>query len=244
MSSDEKEGAKRYNGWANYETWCVHLWMSNEQGSYGYWRGEARKQRSEAPSCANVERGIWGAEDAAKFGLADQMKGELEALVWLWNEEGTCRNCMKRAVPTQKASLFSDLLSAALSEVDWHEVAEAFLEELEPEEPEPSDDDQEHDEEETSTTEEPKGPLFSLGQVVSTPGALAALSREDIDAAIRRHVSGDWGEVSEADRTENDLSVREGFRVLSEYRGQNDCRFWVITEADRSSTTVLLPEEY
>ena len=241
MSDD----AKRYNGWANYETWCVHMWMSNEQGSYGYWRGEARKQRSEAPSCANVERGIWDAEDAAKFGLADQMKGELEALVWLWNEEGTCRNCMKRAVPTQKASLFSDLLSAALSEVDWHEVAEAFLEELEPVKPELTDD-QEDDkaEEEASTSEQPNGPLFSLGRVVSTPGALAALSRDDIETALRRHVMGDWGDVPEVDRNENDLSVREGFRVLSAYRGKSGCRFWVITEADRSLTTVLLPEEY
>lgn len=144
--------------------------------------------------------------------------------------------------------VFCDLLDSALSEVDWHEVAGAFLEELEPEEPEPSDDDQEEDEEEgeeeTSTSEEPQGPLFPLGQVVSTPGALAALGIDDIETALRRHVTGDWGEVSEADRKENDLSVREGFRVLSAYREKSDCRFWVITEADRSSTTVLLPEEY
>jgi hypothetical protein len=62
MSSDQKEGTKRHNGWANYETWCVHLWLSNEEGSYRYWRDEVRRQRSEAPSCANVTEGIWSVE--------------------------------------------------------------------------------------------------------------------------------------------------------------------------------------
>ena len=234
--SDE---AKRYNGWANYETWCVHLWLSNDEPTYRYWTEEAERQRSEAPSCANVTEGIWSVEDAARFNLADQMKESFETFHPFRGEH--------LAKPNEP-DVFCDLLDSALSEVDWHEVAEAFLEGLEPEEPEPTDDDDDQAEEEEQETSDqadgPKGPLFPLGQVVSTPGALAALGIEDIETALRRHVMGDWGEVDEADRKENDLSVREGFRVLSAYRGQNDCRFWVITEADRSSTTVLLPEEY
>jgi hypothetical protein len=59
-----------------------------------------------------------------------------------------------------------------------------------------------------------------------------------------RHVSGDWGDLNESDRQENELSVREGFRILSAYRMSDGTRFWIITEADRSVTTVLLPEEY
>ena len=86
--------------------------------------------------------------------------------------------------------------------------------------------------------------IFRPGQVVITPGALAKLSVEAILNAIRRHLSGDWGELDKADATENDLSLRQGFRLLSAYRDSNGVKFWIITEADRSATTILLPEEY
>ena len=62
--------------------------------------------------------------------------------------------------------------------------------------------------------------------------------------AAAHHLAGDWGEVDEDDRAENDLSLREGFRLLSAYRTKHGVKFWVITEADRSATTVLLPSEY
>ena len=87
-------------------------------------------------------------------------------------------------------------------------------------------------------------PLFPLGQVVSTRNAADSLNQEDVLASIRRHVTGDWGELDEQDRKENDLSVKQGFRILSAYKDRNDVRFWIITEADRSVTTVLLPEDY
>lgn len=91
----------------------------------------------------------------------------------------------------------------------------------------------------------PPRPLLDLGRLCITPGAEAALSHEDVLTALSRHVRGDWGEVGPADAAENELSVREGFRVLSAYRAAADgTTFWVITEADRSSTTILLPEEY
>jgi hypothetical protein len=87
---------------------------------------------------------------------------------------------------------------------------------------------------------------FSLGQVVSTPGALDALARADQDAweFIGRHVAGDWGELDEHDLQENELSVKEGFRILSAYTLSDGTKIWIITEADRSATTILLPEEY
>ena len=59
-----------------------------------------------------------------------------------------------------------------------------------------------------------------------------------------RHLTGDWGELSEADKAENELSVREGFRILSAYTMSKGVKIWVITEADRSVTTFLLPDEY
>lgn len=83
-----------------------------------------------------------------------------------------------------------------------------------------------------------------LGATTLTPRAQEALTNEDVLSALSRHSRGDWGDVCDADREENELSLREGFRLLSAYRGANGTKFWVITEADRSLTTVLLPEEY
>lgn len=88
-------------------------------------------------------------------------------------------------------------------------------------------------------------PLFSLGQVVATPGALDALDRAAVNATdlLRRHQHGDWGNVPPEDAEENVRSVAHGWRILSSYPVGAD-RIWIITEADRSSTTLLLPEEY
>ncbi len=89
------------------------------------------------------------------------------------------------------------------------------------------------------------GPLLSLGRVVATPGALKAMSDagEHPLGYLARHATGDWGELCAFDRRENERSMRHGMRVLSSYP-IGDGRVWVITEADRSVTTILLPEEY
>ena len=88
--------------------------------------------------------------------------------------------------------------------------------------------------------------LFSLGQVVATPGALEALEHAAINAAdlIRRHQSGDWGNVPPGDAEENLRSIENGWRILSSYAISDSQNLWIITEADRSVTTLLLPEEY
>jgi hypothetical protein len=84
-----------------------------------------------------------------------------------------------------------------------------------------------------------------LGEVVATPGALKLLEEagEDPLSLVTRHRSGDWGELDEHDRLENELSLRHGWRLLSSYPVGGG-KFWIITEADRSATTVLLPSEY
>src|SRR5229473_925520 len=90
-------------------------------------------------------------------------------------------------------------------------------------------------------------PLFPLGQIVATPGALAALGKAGQTPLefLAWHVRGDWGELCEEDHKENQLSLERGFRLLSSYRtSSGDTKVWVITEADRSVTTLLLPEEY
>jgi hypothetical protein len=87
---------------------------------------------------------------------------------------------------------------------------------------------------------------FALGQVVSTPGALEALSEAGQTPIefLARHAGGDWGTVDPADAAENELSVKEGFRILSAYTLRTGVHIWIITEADRSSTCILLPTEY
>ena len=85
---------------------------------------------------------------------------------------------------------------------------------------------------------------FPLGQIVITPNALDRLNPFDVCACLRRHVRGDWGELDPHDVQENELSLAEGFRLLSAYTDGHGTRFWIITEADRSATTVLLPEDY
>ena len=87
-------------------------------------------------------------------------------------------------------------------------------------------------------------PKFSLGQCVITANAKNHVHPEDIPLCLARHVQGDWGEVCESDRQENDLSLEQGFRLLSVYTDRGGVKFWIITEADRSATTVLLPEDY
>jgi len=87
---------------------------------------------------------------------------------------------------------------------------------------------------------------FSLGKTVITPGALAALSEAaqlPLDFLTRHH-SGDWGELCEEDRAVNEESLQSGLRLLSAYRTSQGTKLWIITEADRASTCILLPEEY
>ena len=76
-----------------------------------------------------------------------------------------------------------------------------------------------------------------------TRNAADLLTPAEIARGLARHAGGDWGDLDPADVAENELSLRHGFRLFSAY-GQGDRRFWIITEADRSVTTVLLPDDY
>ena len=87
---------------------------------------------------------------------------------------------------------------------------------------------------------------LALGQIRLTRGAAAALAQSGESAAsfLLRHARGDWGEISVLDAVENERALEHGLRVMSVYRTRADERIWIITEADRSSTCLLLPEEY
>ena len=90
------------------------------------------------------------------------------------------------------------------------------------------------------------GPKFQLGQVVSTPGALELLVGAGCSPVefIARHAAGDWGDLDEHDRLVNEQALLHGGRLLSSYKVIGEERLWIISEADRSSTCLLRPDEY
>jgi len=92
----------------------------------------------------------------------------------------------------------------------------------------------------------PAAARFPLGQVVSTPGALEAMANAGQEGSqlLARHSSGDWGELCDSDKQANDRAIEAGERILSAYSLRTGTKLWVITEADRSSTCILLPDEY
>lgn len=85
---------------------------------------------------------------------------------------------------------------------------------------------------------------FRLGRIVATPNALDLIPPNEILEAIQKHQVGDWGDISKEDQNANDSAAIEGSRILSSYRSNAGERFWIITEANRSVTTVLLPCDY
>jgi hypothetical protein len=86
--------------------------------------------------------------------------------------------------------------------------------------------------------------VFRLGRIVTTANALSRLSKEDILKGIQRHQAGDWGDASPEGQLENEFALHKGLRVWSVYHNAKGVKFWIITEADRSATTVMLPEDY
>ena len=86
--------------------------------------------------------------------------------------------------------------------------------------------------------------VFRLGQIVATPNALSNVSHEEVLRGIQRHQAGDWGDVDDEDREANNRALTDGTRLFSVYHTASEVKFWIITEADRSVTTVLMPEDY
>lgn len=85
---------------------------------------------------------------------------------------------------------------------------------------------------------------FRLGRLVATTNAVKTLTHDDTLNALNRHRTGDWGDLDQEDKKANDRALIEGSRLLSAYHSASGVKFWIITEADRSATTVLLPEDY
>jgi hypothetical protein len=87
-------------------------------------------------------------------------------------------------------------------------------------------------------------PKFPLGQIVATPNALSQIPYDEILAALSRHVRGDWGELDPEDWNSNERALKGEGRLFSAYLSAQNVKFWIITEWDRSVTTILLPQDY
>lgn len=92
----------------------------------------------------------------------------------------------------------------------------------------------------------PGGPRFPLGRTLATPGALALLAERNLDgiSLLQRHVRGDWGSICAEDAASNEEALQCGARLMSSYEIPGGGVIWIITEADRAATTLLLPQEY
>ena len=100
----------RYNGWKNRETWLIALHIDNDEGLYNYWHEAARRARRRAPRHENVQSGIWTVQETERFTLADRLKDSFEA-----------------KASRIKNPLLADLAGTALADVDWHDVADHYL---------------------------------------------------------------------------------------------------------------------
>ena len=87
-------------------------------------------------------------------------------------------------------------------------------------------------------------PRFETGPLCITTNAAHSLVHDDVVTALDRHIAGDWGELDEEDRQSNEQALAHGGRLFSAYRDRRGTKFWIITESDRSVTTILLPEDY
>ena len=109
-----------YNGWTNYETWCVNLWITNDQGTQSYWGTEAHTVLVDAKEI-RLSPDHWTAEERATFSLADTLKETIES-------QSPLLRPRKNPLLGSSACLYCDLLNAALSEVNWREIAAALIE--------------------------------------------------------------------------------------------------------------------
>lgn len=104
---------EQYNGWTNYETWAVSLWIDNEESTQTYWRQEAARETEQAVNCQMVEDGTWTIKEAARFSLAERLKEEITD-----------------TAPEMTASVYSDLLQRSLDRVNWKEIAHNLIDDI------------------------------------------------------------------------------------------------------------------
>lgn len=205
---------EKRNGWKSVETWLIALWIDNEQSSQEYWRLVTDETLKLTAEGTNRL-------EEAKEELSDRLRDEI------------CE-----AAPAKNKGMFTDLLLHALLQVEWSEIADHLLAEAVLNE-------QKRSNVWTGPRPGPEAaPRFPLGEVVTAEGASWTIDVRNIREALARHQRGDWGDCCPEDWQANEEALRDGHGLHSVYRSWKGDVFWILTEPDRSVTTVLLPEEY
>jgi hypothetical protein len=214
MSDDQQ---KTKSGWSNFETWCVSQWLPSDEATWDGFREQLR-QLAAGRTSASDESGHAAAANRRrqKFQLAKQLRDAVSRLGYM-----------------ELPLVYCDLLEAALVRVNWLEIVEHFLGHPFPKQLR-----------RTVTPDDPLLPLFEPGRVFVGPAAQTGLTAEDIKPALSRHVQGDWGLVDAANRRQNLRALAAKRPVQSVYQSDNGTPFWVVTDADRALTSVLLAEDY
>jgi hypothetical protein len=209
--------SKSHLGWTNYETWCVSQWLPEEHATWEVFREQMRHQLAQrTASRGQHPLPAVAARSTAKYYLASQLREAVEGLGY-----------------TDLPGVYCDLLHAAMARVNWPEVVEYFL--VNPFPPIARL---------VEAGEHASSQLFDAGDVITAPAAQSVLTAEIVQSSVARHVRGDWGLLDALDRRQNLRALAAGRPVQSVYELENGIPFWVITDGDRTSTRIVVAEDY
>lgn len=203
--------------WANYETWCVSQWLPTDEAVWDGFREQLRRLAAKRTSSSDESnQSLASNRGRQKFQLAKQLREAVSRLGYM-----------------ELPLIYCDLLESALARVNWLEIVEHFLGHPFPKQLRRN-----------AAPHDALVPVFEAGRVFVGSAAQAALTAEDIKPALTRHVQGDWGLLDTMDRRQNLRALAASRPLQSVFQSTNGTSFWVVTEADRSLTSVLLAEDY
>lgn len=214
MSEDKQ---RTNSGWTNFETWCVSEWLPTDGAVWNGFREQLRRMAA-MRAASGDESGQSAAANRRrqKFQLAKQLRDNVSGLGYM-----------------ELPLIYCDLLESALGRVNWLEIVEHFLGHPFPKQLRP-----------TAAPDDTLMPGLETGRLFTGPAAQIGLTAEEIKIALARHVQGDWGILEAEDRRQNMRALAAGRPLQSVYKSTRGVRFWVVTDADRSLTSVLLAEDY
>ena len=205
------------SGWTNFETWCVSEWLPTDGTVWNGFREQLRRMATMRAASSDESRQSAAANRRRqKFHLAKQLRDNVSGLGYM-----------------ELPLIYCDLLESALSRVNWLEIVEHFLGHPFPKQLLS-----------TAGPDDTLMPVLEAGRVFTGPAAQTVLTADEIKTALTRHVQGDWGILEAEDRRQNMRALAAGHPLQSVYQSTRGVRFWVVTEADRSLTSVLLDEDY
>jgi hypothetical protein len=205
--------------WSNDETWRLRRWIVNEPSIAANWHELIEALLSDEMLARDP--------DELRRHVVSELRHEAELY------------CCSFA-----GDLASELIETAMARVNWSELAEELILD---QNGTPIDQETQQESKINASQISPGAiatTFFPLGNVVVTPGALARIPLGERLAALARHSATDWGEVDGVDWSENNSAMKFGARIFSEYLANSGQTFLIVTEADRSVTTIMLPDEY